>query len=357
EPLPVRAVPNQDVGLLQAEKDFKVAEFYRRGGQRASALFYYELVCRRYPDSAVARKAAERLWELQPEAGDYADMEKAAHGVQLYCVANADKKGSLILTGPPPLPGGDLQSPKGQTEKEIRDQPPAYAAQFHSRLEGFATGRATLDILLEAQRFWTATFASDEALVRTRSFRIPFQVANAPRGLRKLVLYVADDEGRPYRQAATATPGEDSFPFEAPHDGAYRFVVQTVAEDRIEPGDVTAAKPVLRVRVEAKTTPVRIGQIHIVGNTRTEAAVILHQMQLFPGAELGHRDLQAAEKKLAQLGRFVVDPDKGVRPTVTVVNSDGDSPFKDILVQVQEKEAAAAPLINGLGSDVAFIGM
>src|SRR5262249_26559035 len=193
EPLPVRAVPNQDVGLLQAEKDFKVAEFYRRGGQRASALFYYELVCRRYPDSAVARKAAERLWELQQEAGDYADMEKAADGVQLYIVANADKKGSLILTGPPPLPGGDLQYPKGQTEKEIRDQRPAYAAQFHSRLEGFATGRATLDILLEAQRFWTATFASDEALVRTRSFRIPFQVAHAPRGLKKLVLYVSDD--------------------------------------------------------------------------------------------------------------------------------------------------------------------
>jgi polysaccharide biosynthesis/export protein len=358
------AVPSTDVGMLQAEKDFKVAEFFRRGGQHASALFYYELVCRRYPDTAVAERASARLRELRKEAADYAaDLEKAARGVQIYIVGNADKQGSLILSGPALGPGADLNyaalSHSNQVDLEVMEsQLVAYAVQFRRHFENFRTGRGTLDIYLEAQRFWAQalaqTSATDVAFVRTRSFRIPFQVAQPPRGLKQLVLFVSEDEGRTYRQAASAAPDESSFRFEAPHDGTYCFVVQTVAADRIEPGDVTAAKPVLRVRVETKVTPARVGQIHIVGNTKTEDAVILQQLGLLPGAALGYRDLQAAEKKLAQLGRFVVDPDKGVRPTVTVVDADGDSRFKDILVQVQEKEEIAAPASVDDMLEVAF---
>jgi RNA polymerase sigma factor (sigma-70 family) len=49
----------------QAEKDFKTAEFYCWTGHFASARFYYELVCRRYPRTMLARKAAQRLRELR----------------------------------------------------------------------------------------------------------------------------------------------------------------------------------------------------------------------------------------------------------------------------------------------------
>jgi polysaccharide export outer membrane protein len=360
-PAPRDDVPSKDAGLAQAEKDFKAAEFYRRGGHRASALLYYELVSRRYPDTAVAERAAERLRELQKETADAADRDTVARGVQIYIVGNADKQGSLILTGPALLPGADLSyADLSYTDREnpevIQAQHKAFAVQFRARFEELRTGRGTLDIYLEAQRFWAKTCASDVAFAGKRSFCIPFQVAHPARGLKQLVLYVSDDEGRTYRQAATAAPDENSFRFEAPHDGTYCFVIQTVAADRIEPGDVTAAKPVIRVRVKAKATPARVGQIHIVGNTKTEDAVILQQLSLLPGAELGYRDLQAAEQKLARLGLFVVDPDKGVRPTVTVVDADGDSPFKDIVVQVKEKEATAPPPINALGSDVAFVG-
>src|SRR5262249_19848276 len=37
------------INRQQAEKDFKVAEFYERTGHPGSAYFYYEIVRRRYP--------------------------------------------------------------------------------------------------------------------------------------------------------------------------------------------------------------------------------------------------------------------------------------------------------------------
>jgi RNA polymerase sigma factor (sigma-70 family) len=48
----------------QAAKDFNVAEYYRKTGHPGSAVFYYELVCRRYPGTVLALTAAERCREL-----------------------------------------------------------------------------------------------------------------------------------------------------------------------------------------------------------------------------------------------------------------------------------------------------
>jgi outer membrane protein assembly factor BamD (BamD/ComL family) len=46
------------VNLQQADRDFNIAEFYRRSGHPGSAYFYYELVIRRYPKTDYAEKAA-----------------------------------------------------------------------------------------------------------------------------------------------------------------------------------------------------------------------------------------------------------------------------------------------------------
>ncbi len=53
------------MNLQQADRDFKIAEFYRRTGHPGSAFFYYELVIRRYPSTDYAAKAAERKNELR----------------------------------------------------------------------------------------------------------------------------------------------------------------------------------------------------------------------------------------------------------------------------------------------------
>ena len=53
------------VTIQQAEKDYKIAEFYRRTGHPGSAYFYYEIVRRRYPGTKACDLATERMHELR----------------------------------------------------------------------------------------------------------------------------------------------------------------------------------------------------------------------------------------------------------------------------------------------------
>jgi TolA-binding protein len=52
------------INMQQAEKDFKIAEFYRHTGHPGSAYFYYEIVRRRYPGTPFFDKATQRKQEL-----------------------------------------------------------------------------------------------------------------------------------------------------------------------------------------------------------------------------------------------------------------------------------------------------
>jgi outer membrane protein assembly factor BamD (BamD/ComL family) len=66
------------VRVMQAEKDYDIAEFYRRTGHPASAWFYYELVRRRYQETEFKDKAIARMKEInadlasQQEQGEFA---------------------------------------------------------------------------------------------------------------------------------------------------------------------------------------------------------------------------------------------------------------------------------------------
>src|SRR5262249_42976598 len=52
------------INMQQAEKDYKIAEFYRRTGHPGSAYFYYEIVRRRYPGTPFFHKATEGMHEI-----------------------------------------------------------------------------------------------------------------------------------------------------------------------------------------------------------------------------------------------------------------------------------------------------
>src|SRR5205807_1475308 len=60
-------VENQlkSINIQQADRDMKNAEFNQRIGHPGSAYFYYELVCRRYPNTKYAETAAQRKGELR----------------------------------------------------------------------------------------------------------------------------------------------------------------------------------------------------------------------------------------------------------------------------------------------------
>jgi outer membrane protein assembly complex protein YaeT len=102
--------------------------------------------------------------------------------------------------------------------------------------------------------------------------------------------------------------------------------------------------------------PWTVGQVIIIGNEVTRENVIRRQVPLYPGQVLTIPDLQVAEANLARLGIFEGDPEKGTRPTATILDPDSDNPVKDILVQVQEAPTGSFLLGVGVNSDAGLSG-
>jgi outer membrane protein assembly factor BamD (BamD/ComL family) len=89
------------INLQQAEKDYLIAEFYRRTGHPGSAYFYYEIVRRRYPGTKYFDLATERMHELRGK------LEKTQGpvpepGAGPQAVAPADKANAPAETAPAP---------------------------------------------------------------------------------------------------------------------------------------------------------------------------------------------------------------------------------------------------------------
>jgi hypothetical protein len=95
--------------------------------------------------------------------------------------------------------------------------------------------------------------------------------------------------------------------------------------------------------------PPRVGQVIITGNHVTKDWVIRQVVGLYPGQVFRFPELRLAERNLARLGIFRVDPEKGIRPTVSVM--EGGSEFKDIVVQVQEESTGGVLLRPGFSAD------
>ncbi len=100
--------------------------------------------------------------------------------------------------------------------------------------------------------------------------------------------------------------------------------------------------------------PARVGDIRLIGNTRTQDRVILRNIPLYPGQILTYPDIFAAESRLANLGIFEVNPETGVRPTVRVVDNEGVE--KDIEVVVQETSTGSIMLGLSVNSDAGVTG-
>jgi outer membrane protein insertion porin family len=102
--------------------------------------------------------------------------------------------------------------------------------------------------------------------------------------------------------------------------------------------------------------PATVGEIKVIGNTVTRQNVILRQIPLYPNQILTYPDIQVGEANLARLGIFETDPEKGQRPTISVLDPDGDNPVKDILVQVTEAPTGSFLLGVGVNSDAGVSG-
>jgi outer membrane protein insertion porin family len=116
---------------------------------------------------------------------------------------------------------------------------------------------------------------------------------------------------------------------------------------------------VCQVRYEIQErAPSKVGYIYVVGNDVTRQNVILRQMPegLSPGQTLQYPDLRGAERNLARLGIFETNGETGVRPTVEVLNREGEEEYKDLLVRVQETKTGSLMFGVGVNSDAGLSG-
>lgn len=80
------------INMQQADRDWNIAEFYRRTGKAGSAYFYYELVRRRYPGTTYAEKAEQRLGEVRGKAQTELNSSRAADKAAEQKQAESKKK-------------------------------------------------------------------------------------------------------------------------------------------------------------------------------------------------------------------------------------------------------------------------
>jgi outer membrane protein assembly factor BamA len=101
-----------------------------------------------------------------------------------------------------------------------------------------------------------------------------------------------------------------------------------------------------------KVHPPKVGYIYVVGNDVTLQDVILRQLPdgLSPGQTLQYPDLRVVERNLANLDFFENNPKTGVRPTVEVLDREGDAEYKDLLVKVQEMKTSRLMRMVGVNS-------
>jgi outer membrane protein assembly factor BamD (BamD/ComL family) len=106
------------ITMQQAEKDYKVAEFYRRTGHPQSAYFYYEIVRRRYPGTKFFDLATERMHELRAAA------EKEAASIAPPPVSVPPVQQAVPQVETTPMPRPVAPSPPA-TPQQPRPLPPS----------------------------------------------------------------------------------------------------------------------------------------------------------------------------------------------------------------------------------------
>jgi outer membrane protein assembly complex protein YaeT len=127
-----------------------------------------------------------------------------------------------------------------------------------------------------------------------------------------------------------------------------------VREEHPEPG---AGTGIVHVHYEiTESQPFRVGDIIVRGNTTTQDRIIRREIELYPGQILSFPDVIKSQNNLSRLGIFKEDPVQGIKPQVEVMEPKGDSPFRDILVTVQESQTGSFLVGAGINSDAGLTG-
>jgi outer membrane protein assembly complex protein YaeT len=90
------------------------------------------------------------------------------------------------------------------------------------------------------------------------------------------------------------------------------------------------------------------GEIKIVGNTVTRDDVIRNQLRFAPGQMLDFNKIRESERNLARLGIFNM---ANGGPRIFIENAEVPSPYKNVIVQVEEDRTGSLNVGAAVGSD------
>lgn len=280
----------------QAEKDLRIADFYRRTSKFGSAHFYYDLVRRRYPDTEYAKKAAQGLEELRKHR----------------------------IRRPDGSEGWE------EPEQPERPQPPAKVMYITppqaERLLEQALGEKNDVVGLPIKLLSPSMFVATKSLVIEKDGRARLEPFRA-------ILFGTERNS----QVTLVTSERAVVTFDKPLGkladlGTHTVVgtqfssiteMRTVNIKDQQGGDKPKAKGKTKADADKKPAA-RVGEIIVVGNVKTPTSDILKILRIYPGEILDYQALRTAEKNLAAF-----------RATVAVIDSDTE--FKDILITVKEQ--------------------
>ncbi|MFO0812567.1 MAG: outer membrane protein assembly factor BamA [Gemmatales bacterium] len=90
------------------------------------------------------------------------------------------------------------------------------------------------------------------------------------------------------------------------------------------------------------------GEIKVVGNSVTRDDVIRNQLRIYPGQILDGTKIRESERNLARLGIFNM---MNGGPRIFLEDADGPSPYKNVIVQVEEDRTGSLNVGAAVGSD------
>jgi RNA polymerase sigma factor (sigma-70 family) len=275
------------------QKEFRTAKFYHRTGHIGAAYFYYEKVARS-GDRTFAPMAREIMADLDKRYGSQASgpaaTEPPAETLDGEWMGRVDGVAVTLVFGPKDsvlLISGDGGWARGSYSVDLEQHPhhlnlhwkePAgkfKAEKVQAILEFEESGRLRIELPYnDTQRPQKFTAAS---VVLVKDYRLP-----------------SGERGYPPAEAEKTPPQPPP-------------------------------KAIDQAPGTTEKKPERVGQVIIVGNTKTATSVILKKIPLRPGEVLDYEALRTAERNLAAFNA-----------TITVENSD-NSEFKDVVVTVNEK--------------------
>jgi outer membrane protein assembly complex protein YaeT len=113
-----------------------------------------------------------------------------------------------------------------------------------------------------------------------------------------------------------------------------------------EPGTLTVV-----YKVDEGPTVAYAGEIKIVGNRVTRDDIIRKQLTFMPGQILDVTKIRESERNLARLQIFKMDPQSGSAPRIYLEDTDIPSPYKNVIVEVEEDRTGSFNIGAAIGSD------